>query len=123
MQINLRFGHSKTAGSETNYTENATGKRQSFVDDVGNRIVSAVTVPDAWADCSMVAETIEDWARHCVSWSRVREVGVQSKRGELGPPTNQVPAWCNSREIRSPLLARSTKESNVCVCASHKLDR
>ena len=33
-----------------------------FVDDAGHRIVSAVTVPGAWVDCGVVAETIEDLA-------------------------------------------------------------
>ena len=33
-----------------------------FVEDVDHRIVSAVTVPGTWADCGVVAETIEDLA-------------------------------------------------------------
>ena len=32
-----------------------------FVEDVSHRIVSAVTVPRAWADCGVVAEAIEDF--------------------------------------------------------------
>ena len=32
-----------------------------FVEEVSHRIVSAVTVPHAWADCGVVAEAIEDF--------------------------------------------------------------
>ena len=39
-----------------------------FEEDVGHRIVSAVTVHGGRTDCGMVAETIEDLAAH--AWSQ-----------------------------------------------------
>ena len=54
---------------------------------------------------------------------RVRSAS-QSKRGELAPPTSQATSpgrWCNSREIRSPPMALSIRESKVC--ASHRKDK
>ena len=48
----------------------------------------------------------------------------QSKRSELAPLTSQAPApgiQCSLREILSPWVARSIKESNVVK--SHRLDR
>ena len=39
----------------------------SFVEDVGHRTASSVTVTSAWADCGVVAETIEDLAAHGTS--------------------------------------------------------
>ena len=74
-------------------------------EDVGLRNVPAITVPGAWADCGVVADTIEDLAtqEHCVPGSskgtRKRccsALGVrsasQSKESELAPPTSQAPA-------------------------------
>ena len=72
-----------------------------FVEDMGGRNVSEIAISGAWADCSMVAEAIENLPTQgavCVLVHgrdakdvRVR-LACQSQRGELGLPTNQAPA-------------------------------
>ena len=68
------------------------------VEDMGRRVVSAVTVSGAWADCGLFTKTIEDVAP-CVlvqegkRRGRSKDVRVrsasQSKRSDLGPSTSQ----------------------------------
>ena len=67
--------------------------------------IPRVSIEDLWreADAVLVASEDVGLGFHVRSAS-------QSKRGELALPTSQAPApgaWCSSREIRSPWVARS----------------
>ena len=60
----------------------------SFVKDKTHGVVSAVTVPGAWADCSVVAEEVENFAARGASRFLVQEgdaeAMLQNRSGEVG---------------------------------------
>ena len=74
-----------------------------FVEDIGDRNVSAVTVSSTWADCGVVAEAIEDLTAQRAlcgenqSWAKMR-----LSRGR-----------CESKQIIKNLLDTPTQDSNT----------
>ena len=75
-----------------------------FVEDMGDHIVSAVTVSGTWADCSVIAETFEDLTTRvalCVCLDPGRRCDRQCCTAEPGctsKPEDQILGKSSSRE-------------------------